>query len=245
MLGLILLGLGLFTLIAGILDSSAPPLRVRGIITSHAINQLGPILYLHIRLQASQASQAPTADFPSTLVVSVSQVAYQNLHDGQTILVDYAPHLLAPYAISSIAQSPQTYTLPGSSAAGNPLGSLALLLIGLALLPYPALLTHWSWRDLMATARGAGQHTHITHVIEKRSNAPDPLAKRPPQPGLMRTGTRPWYGVALQLIEPETPGKVLTFRVNEERYAVLHTGEKVRIAYSPNLHYLYKVEIME
>ena len=56
MLGLILLGLGLFTLIAGILDSSAPPLRVRGIITSHAINQPGPILYLHIRLQTSQAS---------------------------------------------------------------------------------------------------------------------------------------------------------------------------------------------
>lgn len=240
-LGLILLGLGLFTLIAGILDGSVPPLQVRGVITSHAISQPGQILYLHIRLQTPQA---PTADFPSTLSLSVSQGAYQNLHDGQTILVDYAPHLLSPYALSSIAQPQQTYSLPGSNALGNPLGSLALLLIGLVLLPYPALLTHWSWRDLIATARGVGQHTHITRVIERRSNAPDPLAKRAPQPGLMRTGTRPWYGVAVQLIGTETPGKVLTFRVNEERYAVLHTGEKVRIAYSPNLHYLYKVESM-
>lgn len=242
MLGLILLGLGLFTLIAGILDSSAPPLQVRGVITNHIISKAGYIRYLHIRLQPPQAS---IADFPNTLSLSVSQSAYQNLHDGQTILVDYAPHLLAPYALSSITQPPQTYALPGTSAEGNPLGSLALLLIGLVLLPYPALLTHWSWRDLMATARGAGQHTHITHVIERRSNAPDPLAKRLPQPGLMHTGMRPWYGIAVQLIETERPGNVLTFRVSKERYAMLHDGERVRIAYSPNLHYLYTVERVE
>jgi hypothetical protein len=239
MLALLLLALGMFTLIGGILDSSAPPLQLRGVITGHSSSRTGQIYELHIRLLPSPEQ---AADFPPILSLSVSQAVFQHFHNGQMILVDYAPHLLTPYALSSLSRPQLRYPLPGTSAAGDIMGALALLLIGLLLLPYPALLTHWGWRDLIARLGGTGGQSQLATIIERRSYVPDPLAKRPAQPGLLRIGTRPTYGIAVQLTGSATPTKVLAFRVDAERYMHLYEGMQVRLTYSPHLHYLYGME---
>jgi hypothetical protein len=170
-LGLLLIGSGLLTLIVGIVDASSPPVQIPGTVTGHSTNALDGLPHLTIRLRES--------GFP-VVSPAVPQSISQTIHNGDLVLVDYSQHLHFLYALDYAGQR---YSLPGTSASGNPPGSLALLLIGIVLLPYPALLTRWGWLDLHAKYgdKDRGQCTMIARVIALRSTQ---QARRVNRPGL-------------------------------------------------------------
>lgn len=232
---LVLASLGLITLVLGLLDSVSPPLQLVGVVTAHTLNGSQHIPHLTIQLL-----HAP--DFPATLSPIVSTTAFQHLSNQQTLLVNFSPRLHFAYALNSIAHPSAYYALPGTSAAGNPLGSCALLLLGLVLLPYPALLAHWGWRDLLAELSGEDRPTLLANVVARRTTAVDALAKRPPQPGVMRVGSRGWYGLILLPVESDASQRTLTMSVSQEQYDTVREGARVQVSYSPHLHYLYKIE---
>lgn len=232
---LVLASLGLMTLVVGLLDSVSPPLQIAGVVTAHALTGSQHIPHLTIQLL-----HAP--DFPATLTPIVSTTAFQQFANHQTLLVDFSPRLHFAYALNTMAHPSIYYALPGTSVVGNPFGSCALLLIGLVLLPYPALLAHWGWRDLLAELRGEAQQTLHAKVVARRTTAVDALAKRPPQPGMMRVGARSWYGLILLPVESDSSQHTLTMNVSQEQYAMVQEGEHVQISYSPHLHYLYTIE---
>lgn len=226
LLALFLLANGVAALLAGILDSTTPPLQVPGIVTGHTRDLLGAP-QLTIRLEKR--------GLPSTITLAVTPATFAALANDTRLLVDYAPHQYTPYALES---SGRRYMLPGASASGNPISTLALLLFGLALLPYPALLTFWGWRDLRVD-----QPQQLTaHVVALRA------AKQTTQrtPGMVRRTTHTWYGVALQ---PENVQSVkpaiLTFGIPQETHDRLHRGDKVHIIYAPHLHHLYTLKQVE
>src|SRR5438552_1478617 len=130
---------GLITLIAGIEDSLSPPLLIPGIVLhqSEGTQASPPQLTLHL-----QASKGISSDV--TLVVSNSTLQHISVHTA--VMVNYSQRLHFAYALDYAGQH---YLLPGTTVAGNPVGSIALLLVGLLLLPYPPLLTHWGWQDLL------------------------------------------------------------------------------------------------
>lgn len=225
LLALFLLTNGVATLVAGALDSSSAPLQVPGIVTGHTKNMLGaPQLTLHLERPG----------FPATITLVVSPATAKNLVNGSMLNVDYAPHQRTPYALESDGHR---YLLPDTSASGNLWQSLALLLSGLLLLPYPSLLLFWGWRDLRT-----GEVYQRTATVVALRAARQTTTRTP---GLLPRTTHIWYGVALQIAQAEaTTPEILTFGLRQELHAELRHGNHVEITYSPHLHHLYTLKVL-
>jgi hypothetical protein len=227
LLGLLLLSVGLFTMIVGIVDASSPPLQVPGTVTGHATNALDRLPHLTIRLHESGFPVISPAVSPSTS---------QAIHDGDPVLVDFSQHLHFLYALDHAGQY---YLLPGTSASGNLPGSLALLLIGIVLLPYPALLTRWGWLDLHAHYGNAKPCTMVARVVALRSTQQTHRSNRP---GLTSRFSGSWYGVALQPLNSADVDDIRTFSLRQETYQNLQKGAIVEIIFSFQLRYVYSIE---
>ncbi|HEU5379647.1 MAG TPA: hypothetical protein VFV38_29845 [Ktedonobacteraceae bacterium] len=228
LLALFLLANGVAALLASLLDSSAPPLHVSGIVTGHTRSILGEP-QLTIRLEQPGAS--------STITLAVGPATSTALTNGTRLQVDYAPHLHTAYALESAGRR---YTLPGTSMSGNLISMLALLFSGLALLPYPALLAFWGWRDLRAAQP---QHL-VAYVVALRAARQTTVRT----PGMIRRTTHTWYGIALQAAQSLTASEhpaILTFGIRQEIYDQLHRGDKVHITYTLHLHHLYTLKRLE
>lgn len=229
LLALLLGSIGLVTLVLGIMDSASAPLQLAGIVASHTTNNLDGFPRLSIRLHA--------VGFPASISPVVSKVAFHAIHDGDSVLVDYSPRLRFLYALDSAGRR---YMLPGKSMGDNPIGALALLLLGVVLFPYPALLMLWGGRDLRSDyGRRDGYCTMMARVVGKRAAVHTTTQNRP---GLTPQLSRSWYGVALDPVEPISSEQVMTFSIDDETYRSVGEGMLVQIMYSPNLHYVYKLE---
>src|SRR5205814_9171512 len=114
---------------------------------------------------------------------------------------------------------------------GNPFGSIALLLLGLVIFPYPAVLASWGWRDLQAQ----GGSVMTARIVDLRSSK----QARTPRPGITSPISRTTYTMTLEPINTSFSQEVVTFSINEEMYRTLRTKTLVQISYSPNLHYVY------
>lgn len=224
LLALFLLINGVATLAAGVLDSSSAPLRVQGIVGGHSKDALGsPQLTIHLMQRG----------FPASITLIVSRATSARLANGTPVVVDYAPHQRTPYALES---NGQRYLLPGTSVSGNLLETLALLLFGLLLLPYPLLLSIWGWRDLRAW-----QNCQYTGYIVALRAARQTTTRTP---GLVPRTTHTWHGIAVQVEKGEPVSaepEILTFGVREDVYRVFKRGDHVRVTYSPHLRHLYSV----
>ena len=229
LLGLLLLSGGLFTFIVGIVDADSPPLQVPGTVTGHATNVLDGLPHLSIRLHES--------GFP-VISPAVSPSASHAISNGDLVLVDFSQHLHFLYALDHAGQR---YTLPGTSASGNLPGSLAFLLLGLVLLPYPALLTRWGWLDLHAKYGDTdrGPCTMIGRVVALRSTQQTRRANRP---GLTPRASGSWYGVALQPLDAADIEEIKTFSIRQKTYEYLHKDAIVEIVFSSHLRYVYSIK---
>jgi hypothetical protein len=225
LLALFLLVNGAATLIAGILDSSAAPLRVPAVVTGQSKDVLGsPQLVL----------RPEQPGFPSTITLVVSHATAKALPRGSVVSIDYAPHQHTPYALEN---GEQRYALPGASASGNLWQTLALLLFGLLLLPYPSLLSFWGWRDLRT-----GRVYQRSAIVVALRTARQTTTRTP---GLLPRTTNIWHGVALQMEYPSTPTpKILTFAIQQELHAQLQRGMRAEVTYSPALHHLYTLKVL-
>ncbi len=221
-IGLLLAGIGFTTLILGIMDSFSAPVRLPGVVATHSVGIIDRVPRLAIRLHEP--------GFPREVAPVVPNTAFRALHDGDPVMVSFSPRLHFLYILEGAGQR---YALPETSAAGNPPGSVTLLLLGLLFLPYPMLLTLWGLRDLRQgptrlTARVTGlrvvarPHTHRAGLT----------------PRLNRSS---WYGVALQPLHEDST-RPITFSISQETYAALREGEIVTTTYSPNIHYIYAME---
>ena len=226
-LGLLLLSVGVFTVIVGIMDASSSPIQVPGTVTGHATNTLDGLPHLTIRLRES--------GFPD-ISPAVSPSASQAIHNGDPVLVDFSQHLHFLYALDHTGHH---YPLPGTSPSGNLPGSLALLLIGIVLLPYPALLTRWGWLDLHANYGNTKQCTMKARVVALRSTQ---QTRRSNRPGLTSRFSGSWYGVALQPLDSTDADEIRTFSLRQETYQNLKKGAFVEIIFSFQLHYVYSIE---
>ncbi|MBV9257711.1 MAG: hypothetical protein JO215_06805 [Ktedonobacteraceae bacterium] len=221
--------LGLVTLIAGIEDSRSSPLLVPGIVRHRSAGTTTSPPQLTIHLQGPK-------NIPSDVTLPVSNNTFQQVGMNAGVTVNYSPHLHFAYALDYTGKH---YPLPGTTAAGNPVGSVALLLVGLLLLPYPALLSHWGWQDLLVERYRREKLARMTaRVVDKRATT----RTRTARPGLTGRGTRPWYGLALLRIDQDTKPRIYTFSVNEEIYRRVQHNTHVNIVYSPHLHYVYSIE---
>jgi hypothetical protein len=242
LLALLLGGIGLITLVLGIMDNSSAPLQLPGIVVNHTVNNLDGFPRLRITI----TNRLHAVGFPATVSPVVSMVTFHAIHDGDSILVDYSPRLHFLYALESAGRH---YTLPGVSMADNPPGSVALLLLGVTLFPYPALLTLWGLRDLRSDySRRGGCCTMKAKVVGKRAAVRTTTRSSPiypgsaHRPGLTPRLSRSWYGVALYPVEPTSSEQFMTFSINYETYCSVDEGVLVQITYSPHLHYVYKLE---
>ena len=224
LLALFLLVNAVIALIAGALDSGSAPLRVQGTVGGHSRDALGSS-QLTIRLTQP--------GFPASITLMVSRATSTALANGAPVVVDYAPHQRTPVALES---NGQRYLLPGTSVSGNLLETLALLLFGLLLLPYPLLLSIWAWRDLR-TRQNCQRTGYIAALRAARQSTTR-------TPGLVPRTTHTWHGIAVQ-VESASPNlaepEILTFGVREEIYQVFKRGDHVRVTYSPHLRHLYTV----
>jgi hypothetical protein len=218
--GLLFVVTGLATLIAGILDSNSPPLRVSGVVTGYTTNFLDNLPHVIVRVEKEGNT--------TTIAPAVTGVTARALHIGDRVILDYSQRLHFPYALES---GGQRYLLPGTSSAGNPIGSVALVLLGLLICPYPAFLALWGWRDLQAQA-GC---TMTARIVGLRSSK----QTRSPQPGLTSRMFRSSYTLALEPVDSATFHEVVTFVLKEEMFRSLRVGTVVEAMYSPNLHYVY------
>ncbi len=230
---LLLIVIGAFTLLLGILDNGAPPLRVRGTVSGHTSNFIGQ-LHVDIHLRAP--------DFPQIVSPTVTQAQAQAIHNGDAVVAFYSPHLLVLYALEDHGR---TYSLPGSSVASSMFGAAALLLIGLILFPYPAALASWSWRDMLAESGRLGERRRAQARIIGLRAAANRLETSMKRPGLVgRLTHSSWHGVAL--IPAEVPEGMhatpVTFSISAEAYQRLHEGDIVEIVFAPHLHYVYRLE---
>lgn len=227
LLALFLLANGVTVLLAGILDSAGPPLRVPGIVTAHTRNVLGsPQLTIHLE----------QSGFPTTIALVVAPATSAQLANRASVMVDYAQHQHVPYALESAGY---LYPLPDTSASGNLLQTLTLLLCGLLLLPYPALLSFWGWRDL----RAGQTYQRTARVVALRAARQTTTRS----PGLVPRTTHIWYGVALQM-ENTSPTsadpEILTFGIRQELHEQLRRGDRVQAIYSPHLRHLYALKTL-
>jgi hypothetical protein len=221
--GLLFVVIGLATLIAGILDSNSPPLRVSGVVTGYTTNFLDNLPHVIVRVEKEGST--------TIIAPAVTPVTAQTLHIGDHVILDYSQRLHFPYALES---GGQRYLLPGTSSAGNPIGSVALVLLGLLILPYPAFLAFWGWRDLQAQDRC----TMTARIVGLRTSK----QTRSPQPGLTSRMFRSSFTVALEPADPATFHEVVTFVLKEEMFRSLRVGTVVEVMYSPNLHYVYALK---
>ena len=220
LIALLLLALGLVVLGLSIADTASSPLSVPGTVTRHTITGLNSTYYLAIQLH--------TQGFPASISVAVNKEVYYAIGDGEAVTLEYSPHLRV---LNALDAGGQHSILPNSGAPGIVLGAIALLLLGLALLPYPAVLAHWGWRDLYT-----GGTMRTTGTILALRAATETQMRRP---GLMpRRGVRTWYGVALS----NDAGRILTFAVNETMFRGLAEGSTITITSSPRIHYVYSLE---
>jgi hypothetical protein len=220
--------LGTFTLIAGIEDSMSPPLRISGTVLRHSEGTKISSPQLIIALRGPKG-------IPSTVTLAVSQSTFQQVTIKAPVIVSYSQRLHFAYELE---YGGHRYLIPGTTAAGNPLGSLTLLLVGLLLLPYPSLLTHWGWQDLLIERYQRAKLTRMTaRVVDKRTTA----KTRTAHPGFTGRGSRPWYGLALLPLAEKGAGHVHTFSVSEEVWARTQTDTRVKVTYSPHLRYMYEV----
>jgi hypothetical protein len=221
--GLMFVVIGLVSLIAGIQDSHSPPVQSHGVVTGYTTSFLDSLPHVIIRVEKEKST--------TTIAPAVSHSAAQSLHIGDSVMVDYSQRLNFPYALES---GGQRYLLPGTSSAGNPFGSIALLLLGLVIFPYPAFLASWGWRDLQAQ----GGSIMTARIIDLRSSK----QARTPRPGITSPVSRTTYTVTLEPITTSFSQEVVTFSITEEMYRTLHTKTMVQVTYSPNLHYVYSIK---
>ena len=244
LVALLFISLGAVILAFSIVDSVSPAITVPGIVTHHTIAGLDNAYYLTLRLQ--------TPGFPTSVSAAVSAGAYHTIDDGDHILAEYSPMLHVLNALDSVGQHGQQgqhsqhYVLPNSGAGGILLGAVALLLLGMLLLPYPAILAHWGWRDLYANRHSQQGTLQISGTIVALRAADETQMRRP---GLIpRRGVRTWYGVAVLPIKSTENTKhsgairVVTFAINQETYQTIEEGTEVTITCSPHLHYVYSLK---
>jgi hypothetical protein len=220
--------LGLLTLIAGIEDSMSPPLRIPGIVLRHSEGTKISSPQLTIALRGPKS-------IPNTVTLTVSESTFQQVTIKAPVIISYSQRLHFAYELEYAGRH---YQLPGTTVAGNPPGSLALLLVGLLLLPYPALLTHWGWQDLLIERYQRAKLTRMTaRVVDKRATT----KTRKAHPGFTGRGSRPWYGLALLPLDEEGARHVQTFSVSEEVWARTQANTLVKVTYSPHLRYMYEI----
>jgi hypothetical protein len=225
---LLMVLLGMFTLIAGLEDSTSPPLHVPGTVLDHKAGTQVSAPQLILALRGPKS-------IPGTVTIAVSQSTFQLVIIKAPVIVSYSPRLHFVYALEYAGH---VYPLPGTTAAGNPFGSLALLLVGLLLLPYPALLMHWGWQDLLLERYQRAKMAHMTaRVVDKRATAQTRTAR----PGFTGRGSRPWYGLALLPLDENGAEHIITFSVSEEVWARTKVDTRVKVTYSPHLRYMYAV----
>lgn len=227
---LLLTSVGLLSLLLGIIDSTSSPVRITGSIMQHSTPSAYSVPRLTIRIQ--------TLGFPPSITPVVPADAFRTLLDGSPVTLYYTPNLHTLYALST---AHAYYLLPGSSKSGNPFGAGALLLIGLALLPYPARLASWGWRDLMAERRGQ-RSTDVGRILTLRRTGRTETGKRIAQPGLTAPGLSTSYHLVLLLTDSEAEQETVHFTIHEEQFQRVHTDMFVCVTYSPNLHYIYALE---
>jgi hypothetical protein len=221
--GLLFVVIGLLALIAGIQDSNSAPMKVPGVVTGYTTNFFDSLVHVSIRIEKENST--------TTIAPAVTQVTAQSLRVGDRVIVDYSQRLHFPYALES---GGQRYLLLGTSSAGNPFGSVALILLGLLIFPYPAFLALWGWRDLQ-TQTG---YTMTARIVGLHSSK----QARSPQPGITSRVFRTSYTVVLEPIDTSIFQRVVTFSLKEEMYLSLRERAVVQITYSPNLHYVYALK---
>ncbi|HLJ33120.1 MAG TPA: hypothetical protein VKU38_05690 [Ktedonobacteraceae bacterium] len=238
LVALLFMSLGIVVLAFSIVDSISPAHNVPGVVTHHSIASLNNTYYLTLRLQ--------TPGFPTTVSAEVSADAYHTIHDGDHILAEYTPMLHVLHALDSVSQQGQhnqQYVLPNSGIVGILFGAIALLLLGILLLPYPVVLARWGWRDLYSERYAQQKPSQLSGTVVALRAATETHMRRP---GLLpRRGIRTWYGVAiLPTAHTNDTGatRVITFAVNQEVYRTVEEGTEVTITYSPHLHYTYSLK---
>lgn len=214
LLALFLLVNGVALLAAGILDSFTPPWQVPGRVTGQSSGG-APQLTIHLE----------QSGLPASITLVVSAAAAAHLKNGEPVIVDYGAHLHNPYALEAARQS---YALPGTGRAGHLVETLSLLIFSLLLLPYPALLGFWGWRDLHT-----GQRQCVAPVIALRKARQTTTRT----PGMVPRTVNTWHGVAIRT--EQSPQELLIFAIPQDLHARLQVGEIVEVRYSPHLHYLY------
>ena len=221
LIALFFIALGLVVLALSIADSTSAPLNVAGVVTRHTTGGLNGSYYLTIQLH--------TPGFPAAVSAPVNATMYHTLHDGNAVTLEYSPYLRQ---LNALDAGGQHYILPNSGTAGIVIGAIALLLLGLVMLPYPAVLARWGWRDLYSNNR-----MNVTGAIIALRAATETQMRRP---GLMpRRGVRTWYGIALSTSDT---GRVMTFAITETMYRGRKEGEIITIICSPHIHYVYSLE---
>lgn len=218
---------GLIALVLGILDSVSSSLPVPGIVRSHAINGLDG--------QAQLLVSFHTVDFPPQVTAVLDKAILQTVHDGDHVVLDYSPHL---HVLLALEQGKQRFPLQNGGMFSIFFGACTLLFLGLVLLPYPALLTSWAWRDLYGR-RADDRQSQLTGQVIARREAKQTRANRP---GLAPRTTHSWYGVALTSRDALEAQSLKTFAISRAIYDALREGETIRVTYSPHLHYVYKLE---
>jgi hypothetical protein len=223
--GLLFIVIGLVSLIVGIQDSNSAPIQFPGVVTGYTTNIFDSLPHVIIRVEKENTS--------TNIAPAVSNATAQSLHIGDQVIVDYSQRLKIPYALESKGQR---YMLPGTSSAGNPFGSIALLILGLIIFPYPAFLALWAWRDLQTQG-----NIMTARIIDLRSSK----QARTPRPGITPRFFRTTYTVALVPTNISFSQEVVTFSITEEMYLSLRERALVQITYSPNLHYVYEMKQVE
>src|SRR5437016_838136 len=200
--GLLFVFIGLVSLIAGIQDSHSAPIQVPGVVTGYTTNLFDSLPHVIIRVEKENST--------TTIAPAVNHLTAQSLHIGDTVIVDYSQRLHFPYALESRGQR---YVLPGTSSAGNPFGSIALIVLGLVIFPYPAFLAFVGRRDLQAQSG----YTMTARIVGLRSSK----QVRSPQPGITSRVFRTSYTIALEPIDTSIFQGVVTFSLKEEMYLSL------------------------
>jgi hypothetical protein len=239
-IAVLLISIGLVTLVLGIMDSSSPPLRIPGVVVSHNSTIMGQ-QQLTIREFADNLSNG-ASNLPGEVSPVVASNTFRTLRNGQHVLLDYSPHL---YILSALEYGDQRVALPDANLTSDIFGAIVLLCFGMIVLPYPALLAHWGWRDLYSWHSKQDEIRKMrASVVKLRETGRRQL--RTAQAGLTPHIARAWYGVALCPIDgmEKTAGekKIMTFSISHEVYSRLRVGDVVDIRYSPRVHYVYALE---
>lgn len=230
-LALFFLTVGALDLVYGISDSFASPIQAQGLVLGYSINGFNHLPQITIRLDQPASSPSGTASTP-TVSVPVSPAMNRSIHPGDRVILDYSSHLHNLYALEDRAVR---FDVPGSSAAGNLLGTILIFLLGCLLLPYPLFLALGGWHDMQSQPR------RITgRIVGLR--APPTRQRRSSLPGLTPRVGRSWYGVALEAHSASFNEHTLIFRIAEDQYCSLRCNDIVEIMYSPHLQFVQSIK---